>query len=197
MMHTMLLLIFVLKVLESYNYFSLSRILVVYLTEEFGIGDLTAGTIYGLWGSLLTAYGLLLGGAIDWMGIKPSLIICFAMAAVSRLVLATTTSASVLVMTLLGPFTIAGALGVPVLTIAVKRYTTEENRGFAFSIFYVLMNVAALSQGLLLDVFRITFKNGFHIQGMDDERELRTRDTEENAVHLKEHDGAFRQPNVR
>lgn len=30
---------FVLKVLESYNYFSLSRSFTLYLTEEFGVGD--------------------------------------------------------------------------------------------------------------------------------------------------------------
>ena len=47
---------------------------------------------------------------------------------------------------LLGPNTVAGALGVPVMTIGVKRYTHEGNRGFAFSLFYSLMNVAALTQ---------------------------------------------------
>ena len=40
----------------------------LYLTEEFGISDYRAGTLYGLWGTLLTAYGFLLGGAIDFLG---------------------------------------------------------------------------------------------------------------------------------
>jgi hypothetical protein len=53
-----------------------------------------------------------------------------------RFVVATTTSKAVLLWTLLGPVTIAGSLGTPVQTIAVKRYTTESNRGFAFSLFY-------------------------------------------------------------
>lgn len=51
-----------------------------------------------------------------------------------------------LLIMLLGPNSIAGALGVPVMTIGVKRYTNDGNRGFAFSLFYSLMNVAALSQ---------------------------------------------------
>lgn len=55
---------------------------------------------------------------------------------VSRFVVATTTSKTVLLWTLLGPVTIAGSLGTPVQTIAIKRYTTESNRGFAFSLFY-------------------------------------------------------------
>lgn len=50
--------------------------------------------------------------------------------------MATTTSKAVLLWTLLGPVTVAGALGTPVQTIAIKRYTTETNRGFAFSLFY-------------------------------------------------------------
>lgn len=40
----------------------------LYLTEEFGIDDYRAGTLYGLWGTLLTAYGFLLGGMIDYLG---------------------------------------------------------------------------------------------------------------------------------
>jgi hypothetical protein len=47
---------------------------------------------------------------------------------------------------LLGPNTVAGALGIPVMTIGVKRYTHERNRGFAFALFYTLMNAAALTQ---------------------------------------------------
>lgn len=66
--HRDLFIIFVLKVLESYNYFSLSRIFVLYLTENFGVDDLTAGTLYGLWGTLLVLYGFILGGAIDFLG---------------------------------------------------------------------------------------------------------------------------------
>jgi len=45
-----------------------------------------------------------------------------------RFVVATTTSKNVLLWTLLGPVTIAGSLGTPVQTIAIKRFTTESNR---------------------------------------------------------------------
>lgn len=60
--------------------------------------------------------------------------------------MASTSSRLVLLMALLGPNTVAGSLGVPVMTIGVKRYTHSGNRGFAFSLFYTLMNVAALTQ---------------------------------------------------
>jgi hypothetical protein len=47
---------------------SLSRLFTLYLTEEFGVSDYRAGFYYGLWGTLLTAYGFLLGGLIDFLG---------------------------------------------------------------------------------------------------------------------------------
>lgn len=40
-----------------------------YLTEEFGVSDIRAGTLYGLWGTLLTLYGFALGGMIDVLGV--------------------------------------------------------------------------------------------------------------------------------
>lgn len=120
--------------------------LALYLSESFGLTDLEAGTVYGAWGTLLTLYGLFLGSAIDWLGVKNSLLLCFIINIASRLVMACTTFSWVFLFMLLGPNAIAGSLGVPVLTIAVKRLTSEHNRGFAFSLFYTLMNVAALAQ---------------------------------------------------
>jgi proton-dependent oligopeptide transporter, POT family len=39
--------VFVLKFLESYGYFALSQVLVIYLHDEFGASDIQAGAIYG------------------------------------------------------------------------------------------------------------------------------------------------------
>ncbi|KAL4424382.1 hypothetical protein ABPG75_001683 [Micractinium tetrahymenae] len=161
-----LYIMFILKVFESYNYFSLSRLFTLYLTEEFGISDYRAGFFYGLWGTLLTSYGFLLGGLIDILGVKGSLVICFLLNISSRLILASTSSKVMLLVMLLGPNTVAGALGVPVMTIGIKRYTHEGNRGFAFALFYSLMNCAALSQGVLMDAFRIGLKHGFNIASL-------------------------------
>lgn len=40
--------VFTLKFLESYSYFALSQILVLYLHEDFGVGDVEAGVVYGM-----------------------------------------------------------------------------------------------------------------------------------------------------
>ena len=99
------------QVLESYNYFSLSRIFTLYFSEEFGFSDVAAGSWYGVWGTLLTAYGFVLGGAIDFIGVKRSLILCFLLNVTSRFVMASTTSRTVLLVALLGPNTMAGKRG--------------------------------------------------------------------------------------
>ena len=80
--------------------------------------------------------------------------------------MAVTRSRTVLLLTLLGPETLSAALGVPVLTIGIKRFTSPGNRGFAFALFYALMNLAALAVGLVLDFFRVTLRHGFGIAGL-------------------------------
>ena len=67
------------KALESYSYFSLSLIYVIYLTSSFGVDDVAAGGSYGLWGMLTVLWGVVLGPVIDMLGVY-----CHQLYAVSR-----------------------------------------------------------------------------------------------------------------
>ena len=58
-------------------------------------------------------------------GVRTSLVVCFVLHTACRLAMAVTTSRHVMLAVLLGPETVAGALGVPVLTIGIKRFTTQ------------------------------------------------------------------------
>ena len=49
------------------------------------------------------------------------------------------------------------------LTVAIRRCTTQKNRGFAFGLYYSIMNVAALASGPVVDGFNIGFPNGIHV----------------------------------
>ena len=51
-------------------------------------------------------------------------------------------------------------MGIPVLMTGIRRYTTKKNRGFAFGIFYVVMNIAALISGPVVDILTIWYKGG-------------------------------------
>ena len=55
---------YVLKFLDSYAYFSFSLIFTLFLSDEFGMSDVEAGTYYGVWGALVTVFGLFTGELI-------------------------------------------------------------------------------------------------------------------------------------
>ena len=71
------------------------------------------------------------------------------------MIILTTTSEGVLLLCLLGTLPLSNCLGIPVLTVGIRRYTNEENRGFAFGLFYVVMNIGALIAGPLIDALTI------------------------------------------
>ncbi|KAK4530509.1 hypothetical protein CCYA_CCYA04G1366 [Cyanidiococcus yangmingshanensis] len=142
-------LIYVLKLLSSYAYFSLSLALVLYLSESLQYDDTGAGLLYGLYGVVTSLYGLASGWLIDRLGVRRSLLFGAALGTVARAgmaVLSNRVAVAVLLLTLL-PF--AECLGVPVLTICIKRYASGKDgvRTVAYSLFYTVMNVAALLAG--------------------------------------------------
>ena len=53
----------------------------------------------------------------------------------------------------------SNCLGIPVLTVGIRRYTTNENRGFAFGLFYVVMNIGALIAGPLVDALTVYYND--------------------------------------
>jgi Major Facilitator Superfamily len=138
---------FVLKFLDSYSYFSFSIIFTLFLSNDFGMDDVTAGTLYGAWGALITIYGLLTGFVVDNLGVARSLRLGFALSLLARIGIFMTTSKTMLYFHICGTLPLANCLGIPVLTTGIRRYTNETNRGFAFGLFYVIMNVAALISG--------------------------------------------------
>ena len=50
----------------------------------------------------------------------------------------------------------------------IRRYTNEHSRGFAFGLFYVVMNVAALFSGPVVDVLTIWYKGDDDLTSMDE-----------------------------
>jgi proton-dependent oligopeptide transporter, POT family len=152
--------VFSLKFLSSYAYFSFALVLTIFLTEEFGLSDNAAGWAYGMYGVMSTIFGFVCGWIIDYMGVRASLLTGAVVGAGARFVLAFTRShrtAQIMLYTAL-PF--SECLGIPIMTIGIKRYTNAHNRTFAFSVFYSMMNVAALCAGPLVDLSRSRFSAG-------------------------------------
>jgi len=150
---------YLLKFLDSYSYFSLSLIFTLFLSSDFGYSDVSAGTLYGIWGALITLFGLLTGVFIDTLGVSMSLKLGFATSLLARCAIFLTNSRVFLFISVC-ILSFGNCLGIPVLTVGIRRYTTESNRGFAFGLFYVVMNVAALLSGPMVDFCTILYKGG-------------------------------------
>lgn len=226
--------VFLLKFLSSYAYFSVALILTMFLTQDFGMSDTAAGWAYGLYGVMSTVFGFICGWLIDYMGVRASLLIGAVVGAASRFVLAFTPSHRTAQLMLYIALPFSECLGIPIMTIgglyfcvlflpfcwssralfiisstvysalpftnhfvvlfrlhplpstpilplfipilgfslpatspivcrAVKRYTNSHNRTFSFSLFYSMMNVAALCAGPLVDISRTRFADGLTI----------------------------------
>eukprot|EP00571_Detonula_confervacea_P000557 CAMPEP_0172319244 /NCGR_PEP_ID=MMETSP1058-20130122/37168_1 /TAXON_ID=83371 /ORGANISM="Detonula confervacea, Strain CCMP 353" /LENGTH=561 /DNA_ID=CAMNT_0013034245 /DNA_START=273 /DNA_END=1958 /DNA_ORIENTATION=- len=150
---------YLLKFLDSYAYFSFSLVLTIFLSDDFGMSDVRAGAVYGAYGALITVFGLFTGTIIDNLGVAKCLRIGFVLSFFSRVMIFTCTSRAVLLVCLLVTLPFSNCLGIPVLTVGIRRYTNDENRGFAFGLFYVVMNIGALVAGPLVDVLTIYYND--------------------------------------
>ena len=159
-------LVYLVKALDSYGYFALSEVFTTYFSE-FGVSDVAAGTYYGAWGTAITAYGIATGFAIDAMGVRRSLVACYALQTLARLILAFTSDATVAVVTLFTMQALATSWGAPVMTIAIKRLVADADRVVSFGLFYSVMNVSALLSGVAIDLTRLALPaSGFESLGV-------------------------------
>lgn len=157
---------FFLKFCESYNYFAISQILVIYMHNEFSISDIEAGTVYGLWGAAITFWGLLTSWINDNLGVRKSLLVGFSISCCATLALAFTTNKDFLLVIMMCILPLGTSMGIPMLTVAIRRYTTKQNRGFAFGLYYSCMNIAAFSSGIIIDFLNnLIAKNGIVLFG--------------------------------
>lgn len=154
-----LFVIYLIKVLLSYAHFSASLILVLWLSNEMGYSDTRAGMIFGFTGLFATVIGVLCGVLIDRTGVKRSLGLGTALAALARIALIKASamkSPALSLFTLWFVMPLADSLGIPVMTIGVKRCctNTDEDNTLPYGIFYSFQNVSALLAGLGVDYLR-------------------------------------------
>ena len=150
-------LIYVATFLEYLGVFSFLATLPLWLTVDFGMDDKTAGWWAATFSTLLTLFVFLVGAISDALGIRRTLIISFALAAVTRLGMSLAPTRSTAIVALLA-FSFAFATSGPVLQAAVHRAAAKETRAFAFSFWYVSFNVAGAVAGpLIIDPLRHAF----------------------------------------
>lgn len=145
--------IYVLIYLESLCTFSFGLCFTLFLSTDFGLDDILAGILFGCWDALSTIGTLFTGFLMDKIGVGKSLRVGFFITLVARIIIFVTTHTGILCIAII-ILSLGSCLCSPVLTICIKKATTEDEecRRFAFGLYYVIMNIAALCSGPLVDI---------------------------------------------
>lgn len=149
-------LIFLAKYLESLAYFSMTKMLVLWLSKDFGFSDMQAGWWVALFSSIVTLLTVAVGFVGDAWGFRRVLILAFASAIGARALMALAPTRTMAIVGLMA-ITFGTAATIPVMTTAVRRYTPEKSRSFGFSFYYVVMNIGSASAGFMIDWARGLF----------------------------------------
>ncbi|MCM2322384.1 MAG: MFS transporter [Oligoflexia bacterium] len=146
--------IYLTKVLEILAYGMMSSALILWLSADLGYSDVQAGYMIALWSTILSIVTMMVGSLTDAVGIRKAFLLGFGVCVVSRGVMAFTTAKWIVLPFGLLLLAVGLALMVPVMTAALKRYSTTAQRSMAFSMFYVLMNVGFAIAGWAFDYVR-------------------------------------------
>lgn len=150
--------VYVVKFLESLGYFAIYNLASVYLREDLRYGDVRAGAIFGTWVTSITVMTFFAGFVADRLGIRRALLMSVASCVAGRALLLL--GDRTLALTGLGVMSWGVASMLPTLATALRQYTRREAIPFAFSLYYVMMNVGALVAPLTIGYFRRRFSHG-------------------------------------
>lgn len=157
--------IYAMKLLESVAYFTVYTLLAIFLTDDHGFSDTEAGGVAGTWLTAISLVVFVSGFVADAMGVRRALLVAAVSTALGRGLL-TFAGDSMGIYTALALSVWGIACMKPTMNAAVRAYTTPATVSFAFSLYYVVMNLGSLSQGPLITEFREWFKAGHDVAGV-------------------------------
>ena len=149
-------LIYLATFFEYLGIFSFLQTLPLWLSSDFGMDDQRAGWWAATFSTLVTLFVFLVGSIADVLGVRKTLLLSFALAAVMRLAMSLAPTSATALAALLA-FGFAYATTSPVLQTAVQRASSPRTRAFAFSLWYVSFNVAGAVVGPVIDATRRAF----------------------------------------
>jgi MFS family permease len=147
-------LLFGYKVVEYAAYAAMNMALILWLTRDCGLGDVAAGSVISAWSILLSVTGMFAGALVDTIGIRRTMILSVFFLILARLALSFLTHPALVFVFALIPLALGFAIVAPVISVAIKRYTTREGAALGFGLFYVLMNLAFALGGVFFDWIR-------------------------------------------
>ena len=149
--------LFLYNLVEYSAYGAMNMAIILWLTADCGLGDVAAGGYIAAWSMMLSVLAMVVGAVVDTIGIRKTLIISIFFLMVSRFFMAFVTNPVAIFVLGFIPLAIGFAIVGPMVSVAIKRYTTKEGAALGFGLFYVLMNLAYAIGGGLFDVMRDVF----------------------------------------
>ena len=150
-------LLFLYNIIEYTAYGAINTVLTLWLTADCGISDLGAGSYIMFWSIMLSIIGMITGAVVDTIGVRKTLLISITFLIISRFFMAFITDPYLIFFLGFIPMAIGFAIVGPLISVAIKRYTTKETATLGFGLFYVLMNVGYALGGTTFDMVRDTF----------------------------------------
>ncbi len=150
----------IINFLDCTAYFALLNVVTLFLSEDIGFNDKNAGYVITIFTSATTLCLFVSGLTSDWLGIKKSLYVAMGGNLLLRFGVAFLGLAGdfphrgLLVAAcffLMAPFM---AMVQTVFQASNKRFTTKRSRGAGFNLWYLFMNLGAMSGGFLVDIIR-------------------------------------------
>ena len=145
-------------VLEGLTYFGVLGLLAIYYNQYANLNDIVADQMVGILTAGITLAMLFLGGTVDWIGVRKSLLISLTFMLFGRLILTVAPDIgspglwqSTHLITLLGMLGIVLGYGIyqPACYAGVKRFTNEKTSAMGYAMLYALMNLGGFLPGLI------------------------------------------------
>lgn len=148
-------LLFGYKFVEYSAYAAMNMAVSLWLSKDCGLGDVEAGSFISGWSICLSVMGMFAGALVDAIGIRRTMLISVAFLVVSRLVFSFVTQPVLVFAFGFLPLAVGFAIVAPVISVAIKRYTTKEGSALGFGLFYVVMNIGYAVGGIFFDWIRV------------------------------------------
>jgi len=155
-----LYLVYLAKVLEYTAYGSMNLGLVLFLSSDVGLSDIEAGAYIGVWSMSCTVVTMLVGPIADTFGIKRTLLLGTTILLFARFFMPLTTNIYALSLLAFLPLGVGMAMKGPVLSVAIKKFTSKETAALGFGLFYTLLNVGWAAGAWVFDFMREHYRGG-------------------------------------
>lgn len=153
--------------LEGLIYFGMLGLLAMYFNEYVGLNDIQADKMVGILTAGITLSMLILGAAVDLVGVRKSLLVSLALMLVGRAFLSggpgltgdTGMWSGTHLIAMFGIFWVVLGYGIyqPACYAAVKRFTNKDTSAMGYAMLYALMNLGAFLPGLISPPLRKSY----------------------------------------